>query len=401
MPDPRHSPVRIGGPSQGAPFAPGLGARATILGPVAAHIAFVIELTLVPLLLPAMRSQFELSLSELAWVFNAYSVAVALGVLVGGLFGDTFKTTKVFGYGVFAFLGGSVLLAASTNAEMLIIGRILQGFGAGVFSPLIPVLLTRSAPDKPGRVLILWGSLAGYVAAFAPLIYSGVLGSEGWNLAFGFIAAIAGLSLLVLNWSPATGKPEVMQREKPKYLAIFQARDLWLTLAYVFFTYGAITYFLFRLPLWLSETGAETTSIGFVLSTFWLTFSGLSALLRNKVDQHHVQTIMLAAPLLIAAGLLTSYNANTVLLVGSAILVGAGLACSNAPSTQLILRHAPKGLSAVSTSLDITLARFGGIAAVAVLAETGVSVAGPVICASCLVAAFCTIAIRKQAPQSA
>ncbi|GFE63806.1 MFS transporter [Litoreibacter roseus] len=370
-------------------------AHAAIYAPVVAHIAFVMELTLVPLLLPSMRSQFGLSFSELAWVFNSYSVAIAVGVLVGGLFGDTFKTTKVFGCGVLVFLTGSLVLAASVNAEMLIVGRILQGFGAGVFSPLVPVLLTQNAPEKPGRMLILWGSLAGYVAALAPLAYSGILGVGNWNVAFGLIAALAAIALSILLWLPTSKEPDEPRREKLDYLTIFRARDLWLTLAYVFLTYGAITYFLFRLPLWLSETSIGTTSTGFIISTLWLTFSVLSALLRNKVDQAHVQTIMLAAPLLIAIGVLISYNDNPILLIGSAILVGSGLACSNAPSTQLILRHAPRGMSAVSVSLDITLARFGGIVAVAALADAGLSVAGPVICVGCFAAALCTLVIFR------
>lgn len=395
MPDPNHSTMRASGPNPSAPYAAGAMTQAAIYGPVAAHVAFVMELTLVPLLLPSMRSQFGLSLGELTWVFNSYSVAVAVGVLVGGLFGDTLKTTKVFGCGVFAFLTGSILLTTPVNAEMLIVGRSLQGFGAGVFSPLVPVLLTRNAPEKPGRVLILWGSLAGYVAALAPLAYGSIVGVGNWNLAFGFIAALAALALFFHVSAPTSDEPENQHTEKLEYLAIFRAGKLWLMLSYVFLTYGAITYFLFRLPLWLSETGAGTTSIGFMLSVLWLTFSALSALLRNKVDQVHVQTIMLAAPALIATGLLMSYGENTILLVASAILVGSGLACSNAPSTQLILRHAPKGLSAMSASLDITLARFGGILAVTTLAGTGVSIAGPAICACCLAAASCAFAVFK------
>ncbi|WP_299690001.1 MFS transporter [uncultured Tateyamaria sp.] len=359
------------------------------------------ELTLVPLLLPAMRSAFDLSLGEVAWIFNSYSVAVAVGVLVGGLFGDTFKTAKVFAFGVAAFFAGSVLLAISANGDTLIAARMVQGFGAGVFSPLVPVLLTQAAPDKPGRMLILWGSLAGYVAAVAPLAYSGILVAGNWSLAFVFIASIAALSLLFLVWLPPADDPSAGTRDRPEYHRIFSAGHLWLTLAYVFITYGAITYFLFRLPLWLTEAGVQTTYIGFVLSTFWLTFSGLSALLRNKVDQHHVLSIMAVAPVLIGAGVLLSYNISIAVLVGAAMLVGSGLACSNAPSTQMILRHAPPGLSAMSASLDITLARLGGIVTVALLAETGVSFAGIAISVACVVAALFAFAICRPAVERA
>ncbi|MEO1154995.1 MAG: MFS transporter, partial [Pseudomonadota bacterium] len=80
--------------------------------------------------------------------------------------------------------------------------------------------------------------------------------------------------------------------------------------------------------------------------------------------------ILLVAPILIGSGFPLAYLCGDIVCVLIAsFLVGSGLACSNAPSTQLILKFAPKGTTAVSASLDITFARFGGVAAVAVLAQ--------------------------------
>lgn len=373
-----------------------LSTRRAIIGPIAANIAFVMELTLIPLLLPAIQSEFGLSIGGLAWVFNSYGVAVAIGVFLGGWCGDAFNTRKVFGYGVAFFAAGSLLVAAAQSFETLIIGRAIQGLGAGIFSPLVPLLLTRASPQKPGRMLIVWGSIAGYVAAFAPLLYGGFVGEYGWNIAFIFIAAIAIIALVVLNRTQVDENPAPCSNSAADYSALFRAGYLWMTFVYVFCTYGSITYYLFRLPVWLSENEVKTASVGFVLSVLWLTFSGLSTLLRNMVDRHYIRTIMLAAPLLIAAGLLLSYyNENLFLLILSSVLVGSGLACSNAPSTQLILRFAPKGMSAVSTSLDITFARLGGIATVAILAEAQLAYVVSAICLLSVVAAFCALATGK------
>ncbi|SMC12829.1 hypothetical protein ROA7745_02661 [Roseovarius aestuarii] len=147
----------------------------------------------------------------------------------------------------------------------------------------------------------------------------------------------------------------------------------------------------------MSDHDVNTAGVGLVLSVMWLTFSGLSTLLRNMVDRPQLRMIMLATPLLIVAGFLLSYsNENFPLLILSSVLVGSALACSNAPSTQLVLKFAPKGMSAVSTSLDITFARLGSIATVAILADAEFAYAASTICLSSFVAAFCAMAISKE-----
>lgn len=370
--------------------------RKAMIGPIAANVAFVTELTLVPLLLPAIHKQFGLSISELAWVFNSYGIAVAVGVLLGGWCGDAFNTRKVFGYGVALFAAGSMLVASANSIEWLIIGRTLQGFGGGIFSPLVPLLLTRASPKKPGRVLIVWGSIAGYIAALAPLFFGTLFHEQSWNYAFVFITAIAAIALIVLNGLKPRDAQTPDRDATTDYTALFRKKELWVTFVYVFCTYGSITYYLFRLPVWLSENDVSAAGVGFALSIMWLTFSGLSTLLRNMVDRPHIRAIMLAAPILIVLGFwLSNFNQTVFLLIASSVMVGSGLACSNAPSTQLVLRFAPKGMSAISTSLDITFARLGGIATVAILAEADFAYAAIATGLSCLVAAGCALVSNK------
>lgn len=328
------------------------------------------ELTLVPLLLPAIQQQFGLSIGELAWVFNSYGIAVAIGVLLGGWLGDTFGTRTVFGIGVLLFASGSILVAAAGSYEMLIVGRILQGYGGGIFSPLIPVLLTTVAPERPGRILIVWGSIAGYVAAFAPLVYSTVLTAYNWNLAF-VIFAIVSLAALVIERRSRIGTGKAARpRPDPGYARLLRSRELWLMFVYVFCTYGSITYYLFRLPVWLADGDFEVVSIGLILSILWLSFSVTSTFLRNSVDAPKIRLILLGAPILIAAGFLVAYQCQGIAcLIVASLLLGSGLACSNAPSTQMVLEFAPDGMSALSASLDISFARLGGVVTVAVLAD--------------------------------
>jgi MFS family permease len=334
------------------------------------------ELTLVPLLLPLIQNAFDLTIGQLAWLFNSYGIAVAAGVLIGGVLGDAINVRRVFAGGVLAFALGSLLVAAASSFEMMIAGRIVQGVGGGVFSPLIPILLTRASPDQPGKVLIIWGSIAGYVAAFAPLLLSGLFAISNWNLAFLGFAVISLLALVVVHLGEIDPASTTRVKTTQSLLRIFQTSKLWLMYGYVFCTYGCITYFLFRMPLWLEDSGYQIVGIGLVLSSMWLSFSLVGTVMRNLVDKPAVRLILVLAPLFIAGGFqLANLGDEMILLIFASILIGCGFACSNAPSTQFILSFAPKSSSALSASLDITFARLGGVFTVAVLAQSSMDVA--------------------------
>jgi predicted MFS family arabinose efflux permease len=352
------------------------------------------ELALVPLLLPAIQSQFHLTISELAWVFNSYGVTVALGVLLGGILGDNLNTTRLFGVGVLLFAAGSTLVVYAGSYETVIAGRLLQGFGGGIFSPLVPLLLTRANPRQPGKALIVWGSVVGFVAATTPFIYSSVLADYGWKLGFVIFAVLSLVAMTMVHESKKRKEPTSFPRSFPRISKLFESRDLWVMFVYVFCTYGSITYFLFRLPLWLSDNQFHMVSIGVTLSILWLSFSIASTFLRNLVDEPHVLKILLAAPAFIASAFLLAYLCPGIIcLVISSILVGFGLACSNAPSTQLVLKFAPAGLSAASASIDISFARLGGVATVTLLAQSMFGYAVLAVVLLCLIAFTCALAV--------
>ena len=373
-----------------------LSSRNAVVGSIGISIAFVMELTLVPLLLPEIQNQFELSISEVAWIFNSYGVAVAIGVLLGGYLGDVFQTKRIFCVGVLFFASGSLFVSFSGSYESLIFGRILQGFGGGVFSPQIPVILTRAEPTRPGRVLIIWGSVSGYVAASAPILYSGVLVSLGWSSAFLFFAGISIASILIVLRSNIPDRTESKTLSRSSYQRLLASRYFWLVIVYVFCTYGAITFFLFRLPLWISQSEQPLVNAGFALSTLWISFSVVSTLLRNKVDENHLRVILVSAPIFIAAGFPLAFSCTDIACLAlSSALIGCGLACSNSPSTQLLLRFAPKETSSLAASFDITFARLGGVAATTLFAQATLGQVLLVTSIVCIAAFACAFVIVK------
>jgi len=326
------------------------------------------ELTLVPLLLPIIQHHHLLSVRQLAWFFNSYSIAVAFGVLLGGWVGDIFGVRRVFGIGVAMFAIGAVVVAFAQGYPGMITGRALQGFGGGFFSPLVPVMLTSALPMRPGKILVIWGSITGYCAAFAPLAMGPAVSVIGWQTVFVLFAALAGIALY-LTGQNTSGEPIATRRMSPGLRPLLGAYQLWFVFGYVFCTYGAITLYLFELPFRLTDIGFGAVAIGGLLAVMWFSFSVVGTFMRNTVDGPHLHKIVYAAPLLIFAGFLAGwYSDQVTFLVLSAAFLGAGFACGNAPSTLLVLKFAPEDLKAFSTSLDITFARLGGVAAVGLLA---------------------------------
>jgi MFS family permease len=334
-------------------------------------IAFVMELTLVPLFLPTIKAEFDLSIRELAWFFNAYGIAVAVGVLIGGWLGDRFATIKVFALGVLCFALGSAFVALAESFQIIISARALQGFGGGVFSPLVPILLTRASPERPGRILILWGSVAGYAAALAPLLYGSVLAGFDWSFAFVTFAIISVAALAVVRGGDVPDEAPTKPTVCKDHVKVLRSPELRLLFGYIYCTYGAISFYLFYVPIRLAQSDVPVVSIGLALSIMWLTFSITSTFLRNLVDAPHVRSILTIAPAFIAVGFSLACYANTLAMWALAsVLVGAGLACSNAPSTMLVLKFAPKGTSALSASFDISFARIGGVVTIFALTQS-------------------------------
>ena len=367
-----------------------------IASPIIASIAFVMELTLVPLLLPIIQSDYNLTIGDVAWFFNSYGIAVATGVIAGGWISDIVGARKVFSIGVLMFVLGSSAIVLAGGFETIIVGRILQGFGGGLYSPLVPLLLTKALPKRPGKILIIWGSLTGYAAAFAPLAAGWAIGLLGWQSVFVFFAILAGASL-AMSFERTSQTSEPVVRNSPNLRLLFHGHDLWLVFGYIFCTYGAITYYLFSLPLRLTDYNIGAGALGFIIASIWLSFSVASTLLRNWVDSFHISKIVLVAPLLITASFFVVYYSNQMpFLILSAVLMGAGFACSNAPSTQLVLKFAPEGLKAIAVSLDITFARLGGVATVTLLAHFDFSISlAYVIVLSLLASTFALIFLDK------
>jgi EmrB/QacA subfamily drug resistance transporter len=137
--------------------------RWAALGVIAlAQFVVIMDTSIIGVALPQMAADLGFSASGLQWVFNAYVVAFAGLLLLGGRLSDLFGARRVFAAGWGLLLAGSVVSAVATGAGVELAGRAVQGAGSALIAPAALTLLMTLFGGTPAlpRALALYGAAA-------------------------------------------------------------------------------------------------------------------------------------------------------------------------------------------------------------------------------------------------
>jgi len=145
----------------------------------------VLDATIVNVGLPKIMASFGVGLDKIEWVVTAYMLAMAVALPTSGWLADKFGYKKLYFIGLFLFTLGSMLCGRSTDENMLILSRIVQGLGAGTIQPLGMAIITREfPPHQRGIALGFWGISAAASVSFGPLIGGFLIDTFSWPLIF-------------------------------------------------------------------------------------------------------------------------------------------------------------------------------------------------------------------------
>jgi EmrB/QacA subfamily drug resistance transporter len=135
--------------------------------------------------LPAIQQDLNASLAQLEWMVNAYTLTFAVLLLTGAALGDRFGRKRFFVIGMTIFTVASALAALSTDVNLLILARALQGVGGAIVTPLTLTILAAATPaDKRGAILGAWGGIAGLAVAIGPVIGGAIVSGIAWQWIF-------------------------------------------------------------------------------------------------------------------------------------------------------------------------------------------------------------------------
>ncbi len=162
--------------------------------------------------LPSIGAEFGMGAVLLGWVNTAYLLAAAAFLIPFGRLGDIYGRKRIYMWGVLVFTGSSVLLAAASSGMMIILCRVLQGFGSSmIFATGMPILISVFPLGKRGKALGITVA-AVYLGLSTGPFFGGLITQHlGWRYIF-WLNLPLGLTLLVViffilkgDWAEARG----------------------------------------------------------------------------------------------------------------------------------------------------------------------------------------------------
>ncbi|MEW2304419.1 MFS transporter [Streptomyces sp. NPDC006655] len=117
----------------------------------AGQFLVVLDVSVVNVALPSMRTGLGLSATGLQWVVNAYAIAFAGFMLLGGRAGDLYGRKRMFLVGLALFTLASLGGGLAQDGWQLLLARAVQGLGAAVLAPSTLTLLTAAVPEGAAR----------------------------------------------------------------------------------------------------------------------------------------------------------------------------------------------------------------------------------------------------------
>ena len=397
----------------------------------------LVEGSIVNVALPSIVRQLGADTTALKWVVDAYNLAFAALVLVGGTLSDRFGRRRSLIIGLVVFGAGNVLAALSGSTDSLIASRVIMGVGAALVFPTTLSIITNTFTDRAerARAIGIWGAMTGIGVASGPIIGGWLLESYYWGSIFVLILGAVVLALvaavLVVPESADPANPPIdgwgvvlsTAGLAALVIAIIQGPDWGWTSGRTVAGFVASLVFLAAFVAWERRTPHPMLEVSFFRNPRFSAASGAIALaffalfgfiflitqyfqyVRNfGAFESGLRTLPVAISIAIAAisgtrlavrfgnrlvvgtGLLllggsfawiavviTDTTPYSV-IIGQMVMMGLGLGFTTAPATESIMGEVPKEKAGQGSAVNDATREVGGTLGVAVIGSVFASV---------------------------
>jgi MFS family permease len=183
--------------------------RALTTGLVLTTTFIAVEALAVLTIMPRVARDLG-GLSLYGWVFSAFMLASLVGAVAAGRDADRVGPARPYVFGVALFAAGLAVSGLAPSMPVLVVGRSLQGLGAGAAPAIAYVAIGRSLPDRMRPQMMAVLSTAWVIPALiGPLLSAEVTRAFGWRVVFlGLIPLVALAGALSIGPLTRIGRPD-------------------------------------------------------------------------------------------------------------------------------------------------------------------------------------------------
>jgi EmrB/QacA subfamily drug resistance transporter len=166
---------------------------------VTAQFMVILDVAIVNVALPSIKSDLGFSQTGLQWVITAYAILFGGALLLGGRLADLLGRRRMFVAGLALFALSSLLCGFAWSSGSLVGFRALQGLGGALLAPAaLSLLMTTFAEGRERNLALgIYGAASGSGAA-AGVLLGGLLTSYfGWSWIF-FLNVPVGAAAIAL-----------------------------------------------------------------------------------------------------------------------------------------------------------------------------------------------------------
>jgi EmrB/QacA subfamily drug resistance transporter len=255
------------------------------------------DVSMIGVALPSIRSDLGLSTSSLQWVVSAYVLGYGGFLLLGGRAADLFGRRRMFLVSLGVFVVASALGGFANDGTLLIATRFVKGMSAAFTAPAgLSIITTSFAEGAARNKAISIYTATGATGFSLGLVFGGLLTEIGWRWVFFLPVPIALVTLLA-----ATRLVPAEQHEVPRRRSFDLAGAVSLTAA----------------MLLLVFTVVEAPDVGWASARTLGSFAGVAAILALFVAIEQRTAVPLVRLGILRSSALVRANIGAMLLVGS------------------------------------------------------------------------------------
>src|SRR3954453_17039967 len=140
----------------------------------------LLDVSIVNVALPSIRSGLQASESELQWVVSGYALTFGLLLVPAGRIGDVRGRRTMFVVGLGLFSLASLACGLAPSSLFLVVARLAQGLAGGLLTPQISARIKQMFRGRErGTAFGLFGTVIGLSTAVGPLLGGALIAALG------------------------------------------------------------------------------------------------------------------------------------------------------------------------------------------------------------------------------